>query len=63
VRHHGELARIELAREDFSRALELSDAIDTLMLQAGYRYSALDLRGFRSGSLNEGLTQIEIPTL
>lgn len=63
VRHHGDLARVELPREDFLRALDLVDRIDEALRGAGYRYVALDLRGFRSGSLNEVLTQIEIPAL
>lgn len=63
VRHHGDLARVELPREDFQRALDGADRIDAALREAGYRYVALDLRGFRSGSLNEVLTQIEIPTL
>jgi uncharacterized protein len=63
VRHHDDVARIELPREDHARALELADAIDSAMRDAGYRYVSLDLRGFRSGSLNEVLTQIQIPAL
>lgn len=61
VRHHGEVARIELPPHDFSRALTLAEAIDQRVREAGYRYVSLDLKGFRSGSLNEALTQIELP--
>ena len=61
VRHHGEVARIELPQKDFVQALALTDEIDRAVRNAGYRYVALDLRGFRSGSLNEQLTQIELP--
>ncbi|MCE2504798.1 MAG: ATP-dependent sacrificial sulfur transferase LarE [Chlorobi bacterium] len=61
VRHHGEVARVELPRENFDRALALADEIDQAVRSAGYSYVALDLRGFRSGSLNERLTQIEFP--
>jgi uncharacterized protein len=63
VRHHGDVARIELPREDFPRALDLAAEIDRRLRDAGYRYVSLDLKGFRSGSLNESLTQIQIPTL
>ncbi|MEO5929401.1 MAG: TIGR00268 family protein, partial [Candidatus Kapaibacterium sp.] len=63
VRHHGDLARIEIPRDDFQRALDLADTIDAALTGAGYRYISLDLRGFRSGSLNETLTQIQIPAL
>lgn len=68
VRHHGDVARVELPKSDFEAALRRSDEIDRAVREAGYRYVALDLRGFRSGSLNETLagtpatlTQIEIP--
>jgi uncharacterized protein len=63
VRHHGDLARVELPREEFGRAVEIAGRIDAALREAGYSYVALDLRGFRSGSLNEVLTQIEIPAL
>ena len=61
VRHHGEVARLEIPREDFARAIEIGPEIDRVVRDAGYHYVALDLRGFRSGSLNETLTQIELP--
>ncbi|MBS1912986.1 MAG: ATP-dependent sacrificial sulfur transferase LarE [Bacteroidetes bacterium] len=63
VRHHDDVGRIEVPRDEFSRAVEMADAIDAAMRHAGYRYAALDLRGFRSGSLNEVLTQIELPAV
>lgn len=47
VRHHGELARIELPEEDFFRALKLRDAINLGVCSAGYRHVTLDLAGFR----------------
>jgi uncharacterized protein len=54
VRHHGELARVEIARTELPRALsmEMLDAITTALKQAGYQYVTLDCTGFRSGSLN-----------
>ena len=57
VRHHDELARIELARDEMARALEpeLAAAIVRGVKAAGYKYVALDLQGYRTGSLNEGL--------
>lgn len=61
VRHHGDVARVEIPREEFSVAVESAERIDSAIRGAGYRYVALDLRGFRSGSLNETLTQIELP--
>ncbi|PRQ03876.1 Asparagine synthase [Enhygromyxa salina] len=52
VRHHGELARLELALEDLERALSLRVELIAAIKRAGYRVVTLDLSGFRSGSLN-----------
>ena len=54
VRHHGEVARVEIARAEFPRALsmEMLDAISAALKQAGFQYVTLDCSGFRSGSLN-----------
>ena len=57
VRHHDDTARIEIARDEMARALdpETSAAIVRDLKAAGYRYVSLDLQGYRTGSLNEGL--------
>src|SRR5204862_3787278 len=57
VRHHDEVARLEIARGEMARALEaeISAAIVRQLKAAGYRYISLDLQGYRMGSLNEGL--------
>lgn len=52
VRHHNEIARIELPVEDFARAIEQHESIVKGVTAAGYRFVTLDLAGFRSGSLN-----------
>jgi pyridinium-3,5-biscarboxylic acid mononucleotide sulfurtransferase len=54
VRHHGELARVEIARTELPRALsmEMLDRITAAVKQAGFQYVTLDCTGFRSGSLN-----------
>jgi uncharacterized protein len=54
VRHHGELARVEIARNELPRALtmEMLDAITKALKQAGFQYVTLDCTGFRSGSMN-----------
>ena len=54
VRHHGELARVEIARAELPRALtmEMLDAITAALKQAGFQYVTLDCNGFRSGSMN-----------
>jgi uncharacterized protein len=54
VRHHGELARVEIARAELPRALaiDMLDAISSALKQAGFQYVTLDCTGFRSGSMN-----------
>ncbi|HMD77979.1 MAG TPA: ATP-dependent sacrificial sulfur transferase LarE [Terracidiphilus sp.] len=54
VRHHGELARVEIARAELPRALtmEMIDAFSAALKQAGFLYVTLDCAGFRSGSMN-----------
>jgi uncharacterized protein len=57
VRHHGEVARVELGPDEMARALdpETRDAIVRGLKAIGYRYITLDLQGYRMGSLNEGV--------
>ena len=57
VRHHDDLARIEIARVEMPRALEpdVAAAIVRALKEVGYKYVSLDLQGYRTGSLNEGL--------
>ncbi len=54
VRHHGELARVEIARAELPGALaiEMLDRISSALRKVGYKYVTLDCSGFRSGSLN-----------
>jgi uncharacterized protein len=57
VRHHDDTARIELGRDEMWRALE-PDVNQVLVREVralGFRYVALDLQGYRLGSLNEGV--------
>jgi uncharacterized protein len=57
VRFHGELARIEVAREELPRALnmEMAGKLTELFRKLGFKYVTLDLEGYRQGSLNEVL--------
>ena len=57
VRHHDSLARVEVAREDLPRALEpeMHGAIVRELQAAGYESVTIDPKGYRTGSLNEGL--------
>lgn len=52
VRHHGEIARIEIPPEDFAHAVEHHATLVQQIQAAGYRFVTLDLAGFKSGSLN-----------
>ena len=63
VRHHTDVARIELPAADLDRLLgdaELSSRIHGALTGIGYRFAAADLRGFRSGSLNEVLKKKDL---
>lgn len=61
VRHHGEIARIELPPEDLSRVFSegLNGKISQALKAIGYRYVTLDVEGYRTGSLNEVLVDIQ----
>lgn len=62
VRHHGEIVRIEIAREELSRALtpDMASAFTTVFKGLGFKFVTLDLEGFRSGSMNQLLTTEEL---
>jgi uncharacterized protein len=57
VRLHDKLARVEIASDEMARALapDMAAAISSHLKSAGFTYVALDLEGYRQGSLNEGL--------
>ena len=55
VRHHEDVARLEIGAGELERALELRDTLQAEIQACGYRFVALDLGAFRSGSLNEGI--------
>jgi len=58
LRHHGDVARIEIARDEMERALtlELFERMSAEIKACGFKYVALDVEGFRSGSMNAMLT-------
>jgi len=62
VRHHGEIVRIEIAREELPRALTPSMAADfaSVFKGLGFKFVTLDLEGFRSGSMNQLLSADEL---
>lgn len=51
VRHHGDVARIEVLPEDFSKVLEHREDIARKLRSLGFRFVSLDIEGFRSGSM------------
>ena len=57
VRIHDNLARVEISQDEMPRALsqEMATAISERLKSAGFAYVALDLQGYRQGSLNEAL--------
>ena len=54
VRHHGEIVRIEIAREELPRALnmQMTGEFTRVFKALGFKFVTLDLEGFRSGSMN-----------
>jgi uncharacterized protein len=62
VRHHGDIARIEIARDELSRALtpEMAAEFTAIFKTLGFKFVTLDLEGFRSGSMNQLLTKEEL---
>lgn len=61
VRHHGDTARIEVGAEEIGRLFdeETREVVTASLRRAGYSYITLDLQGYRTGSLNEVLTDSE----
>jgi uncharacterized protein len=55
VRHHGEIARLEVGPEEMERAFALRERISAELKEAGFLYVALDMSGYESGSLNAAL--------
>jgi uncharacterized protein len=60
VRHHGEIARIEIAREELSKvfSMDMFERLSREFKRIGFRFVAIDVDGYRTGALNEVLTQI-----
>ena len=54
VRHHGDIVRIEIAREELDRALDpaIAAQFTAIFKSLGFKFVTLDLEGFRSGSMN-----------
>ncbi len=55
VRHHGEIARLEVGEGEMEKAFAEREEISAELVEAGFLYVTLDLAGYRSGSLNAAL--------
>jgi uncharacterized protein len=55
VRHHGDIARIEVDAKDIGKVLRERESIVKALKEVGFVYVTLDIQGFRSGSMNEVL--------
>ncbi len=55
VRHHEEVARLEIATGEMAAALKLGEELQKRIRECGFNYVAMDVAGFRSGSMNEQL--------
>ena len=62
VRHHGDLARIELPLNDLPRAIEHGGQIVSEIRRTGYRHVTLDLAGFRPHEIASGVPLVQITT-
>lgn len=59
VRHHGSVARIEVEEGDIERFLDGSvrSAVYSRLKEIGFVHAALDIKGYRTGSMNEGIVK------
>lgn len=58
VRHHGDVARIELLPAELGTAVERREEVDRVVRDAGFRFAALDLRGIQSGAFTLPLVSV-----
>jgi uncharacterized protein len=57
VRHHGDIARLEVGQDEMTRLIDpaIADRVDRALRALGFRFVTVDLKGYRLGSLNEGV--------
>ena len=58
VRHHDDVARLEISQSEMQFVLENAQEIQEEVKKCGYRFVAMELGGFRSGSMNEGIINV-----
>lgn len=56
LRHHGQVARLEFLEEDIDRAFAMRLEISKVVKAAGYGFVAIDLEGYKTGNMNQGLS-------
>jgi pyridinium-3,5-biscarboxylic acid mononucleotide sulfurtransferase len=59
IRHHDDIARIEVAPADFERVVQMAPEITAILKEEGFAYVTLDLQGYRTGSMNEKLSNVQ----
>jgi len=65
VRHHGEIVRIEIAKDEMARALTMPmlAELNRIFKSLGFVYVTLDVEGFRSGSMNASASRAAQPLI
>jgi len=59
IRSHENLARLEFIPSEMGKAWEIRNKLDEICTRSGFNYSTIDLKGYRTGSMNEVLTESE----
>ncbi|RLC08154.1 MAG: TIGR00268 family protein, partial [Deltaproteobacteria bacterium] len=62
VRHHGEIARIEVEPDEMKMVLNNREAIYAELQNLGFNYITMDIQGYRTGSMNEVIKGTRIAT-
>lgn len=64
VRYHGDVARIEVSEDDMKRLLSgtIRETIIGKFKKAGFKYISVDMEGYRTGSMNEAITDLLVPS-
>lgn len=60
VRHHGDVARVEVPPKDRPRLLEVAEEATRAVRETGFTWVAMDLLGYRTGAMNEGLDGLRV---
>lgn len=58
MRHHGDVARVELLPQEMLAAVQQHEEVDRVVREAGFRFAAMDLRGIQSGAFTLPLVSV-----